>query len=252
MKKFLLSGLAFAALAAGPAMAADLPIYKARPAPPPEIFTGWNGYYMGLNVGYSWGEDRIDWSLFGFPSASDKQKMNGVIGGYQSGINLQVGDWVYGMEIDLQGSGQKGSTTYCLTTCAIASVDATQKLQWLGTARTRLGLSPSPFLYLVYLTGGLAYGQVKSVYNLSVPAGLVANFGSTSGRVGWTVGAGIEAGLIGDVSVKLEYLYVDLGTSSTVAGIAAVNPAGAVVSLNSRVTDHIVRIGVNYAFPRRS
>jgi outer membrane immunogenic protein len=255
MKKILLSAIAFAALLAGPATAADLPVYKASPellkAPPREIFSGWNGYYLGLNIGYSWGEDQIDWSLAGFPATSDTGRMNGVIGGFQSGINLQIGNWVYGMEIDGQWSGQKGTTTNCLVTCAIASVEGTRELDWLGTARSRIGLSPSPFTYLIYLTGGVAYGQVRAAYNLSTPAGVVANFGYNNGRLGWTAGAGIEVAVIGDLSVKLEYLYVDLGKSFAVANIAAVDTATPVVNFNSRVTDNIVRIGANYAFPRR-
>ena len=37
--------------------------------------------------------------------------MDGVIGGFQSGYNYQFGQWVLGLETDIQASGQKGSTT---------------------------------------------------------------------------------------------------------------------------------------------
>ena len=56
MKGFLLAGAAFAALVAGPALAADLPartpVYKA-----PVVAAGynWTGFYVGGNVGYAWG-----------------------------------------------------------------------------------------------------------------------------------------------------------------------------------------------------
>ena len=55
MKKFLLAGIAFGALAL-PAAAADMPIK----APPPVPIDIWTGGYVGVNGGYSWGHDNID------------------------------------------------------------------------------------------------------------------------------------------------------------------------------------------------
>jgi len=45
---------------------------------------------------------------------------------------------------------------------------------------------------------------------------------------------------------KLEYLYLDLGTVSTVPA-PAMN-ATVATAFNSRVTDNVVRVGVNYKF----
>ena len=52
MKKLasMLAGLA--ALAAAPAMAADMPVKYVRPAPPP-VFS-WTGCYIGVHVGAGW------------------------------------------------------------------------------------------------------------------------------------------------------------------------------------------------------
>jgi outer membrane immunogenic protein len=49
-------------------------------------------------------------------------------------------------------------------------------------------------------------------------------------------------------SAKIEYLYVDLGkiSSTAIFPTAAGVPLG--VSLNSRITDNIVRAGINYHF----
>ncbi|HET7256597.1 MAG TPA: porin family protein, partial [Xanthobacteraceae bacterium] len=101
MKKFLLAGVALAALS-GSAVAADL----ARPAyaPPPPMYS-WTGLYWGVNVGYSWGRDKNQWNLVGFGTVSESQKMDGVIGGFQSGYNYQFGQWVLGLETDIQASG---------------------------------------------------------------------------------------------------------------------------------------------------
>ena len=60
-------------------------------------------------------------------------------------------------------------------------------------------------------------------------------------KAGWTAGGGIEGALGGGWSAKLEYLYIDLGkleqTLSTPAGTE---------TFSSRVTDNIVRVGLNY------
>jgi outer membrane immunogenic protein len=45
MKKFLLGSVGLAAMLAGPAMAADMPI-KAPP-PPPVAYYDWSGAYIG-------------------------------------------------------------------------------------------------------------------------------------------------------------------------------------------------------------
>ncbi len=60
MKKVLLAGIALA-FAAGSAMAADLPV-KAPiyTKAPPVVVDPWTGFYVGANVGYSWGRAKTD------------------------------------------------------------------------------------------------------------------------------------------------------------------------------------------------
>src|SRR5258705_12668735 len=47
MKRFLLGSVALAAMIAGPAMAADMPLK----APPPVVVYSWTGCYVGGHVG---------------------------------------------------------------------------------------------------------------------------------------------------------------------------------------------------------
>jgi hypothetical protein len=70
------------------------------------------------------------------------------------------------------------------------------------------------------------------------------------------VGAGVETRLGGGWSAKAEYLYVDLGDVSETFPIP-INPAfgpgfnnggAASATTTSHVTDHIVRVGLNYKF----
>ena len=58
--------------------------------------------------------------------------------------------------------------------------------------------------YLVYGTGGVAFGGVKAT-------GVITE--STT-ETGWTAGAGIEALLTEKVTGRVEYRHTDLGTTA--------------------------------------
>ena len=233
-----------------PAFAADLgvkrPVYK---APPPVVVYGWSGFYAGANIGYSWGRARHDWNVFalavsGFtacasdPAAgalcsdgSGSNKLNGAIGGLQAGYNWQNGNFLAGIETDIQLSGQKGGgvLTSAFSTSAaeapgVLALDQSAKLEWLGTLRGRAAFTFDR--WLVYGAGGLAYSGVKVESAASATGGSVrsasgcpflpfATWSNRRTKAGWVVGAGIE-GAVGDRwTVKLEYLHVDLGTVET-------------------------------------
>ena len=115
MRKLLLGGVAFTVLA-GQALAADLPvrqpIYK---APPPVSLYNWTGFYWGVNIGYSWGRERNDFTVNPFATSSESQRVDGVVGGFQWGYNWQIGNFVIGTESDFQFSGQRQHHR-CVTT----------------------------------------------------------------------------------------------------------------------------------------
>jgi hypothetical protein len=103
---------AFVVLAAASAGAADMSVRPAyTPAPPPVPVYSWTGPYWGANVGYSWGTAKYDASLTGVGTVSNSQDIDGAIGGVQTGYNYQVGAWVWGLETDIQASGEKGGST---------------------------------------------------------------------------------------------------------------------------------------------
>ncbi len=129
------------------------------------------------------------------------------------------------------------------------------KLDWFSTIRGRIGL---PFdRVLLYATGGLAIGGVKS--DTAVTFGTVANpvynlanhIGSASTtRTGWTVGVGGEYAFAPRWSVKAEYLYIDLDSFTYTSALVA--PAGVAPgyswSTTVRERDQVERVGVNYRF----
>jgi outer membrane immunogenic protein len=240
MKKFLLTS-ALAVLSVGSAYAADM---APRPAPPPPVYS-WTGLYWGVNVGYSWGEAKNDATLqvapgvFGTASAS--RKVDGAIGGFQSGYNYQFGQWVWGFETDIQASGQKGGTTLQITALPVTTLTTDHKLTWFGTSRSRLGVLWSPNV-LLYGTAGIAYGQVKDTATITAPgASVTGTFKDV--KAGWTAGAGVEGTIGGGWTAKLEYLYIDLGKTEQTLATPAL---GQVISETRRFTDNIVRVGFNY------
>ncbi len=87
-----------------------------------------------------------------------------------------------------------------------------QQIDYFGTLRGRLGFTPADRL-LLYVTGGLAYGYVSSSTNLFA-GGTSFSDSSSEMQVGWALGTGGEYALTNNWSVKLEYLYIDLGSMS--------------------------------------
>src|SRR6185312_14587303 len=95
------------------------------------------------------------------------------------------------------------------------STGVTKSIDWFGTVRGRVGFLVTP-QWLLYGTGGLAYGETKSSFTTTdltggcVPNGTLCATGASSGvSTGWTAGAGAEAMLAPNWSAKVEYLYVD-------------------------------------------
>ena len=226
-RQFITLALAAALLGGGAAHAADLraaPMYTKAP-PPVEVFN-WTGFYIGGNIGYSAGRSNAN----GFGSTD----LNGVIGGGQIGYNWQAigSPWVFGVEVDGQGSGERNSAT---ATVGTATATLTESLPWFVTARGRIGYAFAP-MFMIYATGGAAWVDHKFEF-AATGLGTVT---SEEARLGWAAGAGIEGALTRQWSWKVEYLHLDTGTfNTTVAGLLP-------VSLH--VTDDIGRVGFNYRF----
>jgi outer membrane immunogenic protein len=249
MQKFALA-ISILAASSVTAMAADIsPRYTKAPAIVAGPAYSWTGFYAGANIGYGVAADasRLDAfvnPVIGFDNLeSYKISPAGFLGGVQVGANWQTGLWVFGLETDFQGTSQRDSV--CVFICSTdGTVGATvsQKLRWFGTARGRAGVAVDRSL--LYVTGGLAYGRVETSVN-EVDGPLTAASISET-KTGWTAGGGIEAALAGNLTAKIEYLYVDLG-SQTLSFIDAAGPPGAITT-TAAMRDHIIRAGVNYRF----
>jgi outer membrane immunogenic protein len=241
------------------------PVYKAPVYKAPALWN-WAGTYVGGNLGYSFGRSGTTATLYDTRTAAvlaagaGSFPLNGVIGGAQIGQNWVVDRWVVGFETDFQASGQNGSASFACPAGACTafagaplSGSLSQRLRWFGTVRGRFGTSLTPTA-LLYFTAGAAYGGVttsEAVAGVNALGAAAGQLDSTSVKGGWTVGAGVETGLWGHWTAKLEYLYLDFGVVSGATLFSPlVSPSGGLVSANfsSRVTDSVVRLGMNYKF----
>ncbi|MBG0794989.1 porin family protein [Methylocystis sp. H62] len=295
------AGLALA-LAAGSALAADLPHYKGPPPFMPPPFT-WTGIYGGVNIGGAFGNADKQWTrenihgalgtpIFGGVAWQRQTNLTGVTGGGQIGYNYQFNPWfVVGVETDFQGASMKSNSTgwgpgvttpagpvgVVLSTAYAGAGTVNSSVDWWGTVRGRVGVTPVLPNLLIYATGGFAYGQANTNVNYGSVRGIqgaviIGPFAFptnvTSGaygassvnniKTGWTVGGGFEYAplMFPNWSFKLEYDYVDLGrTTLTTFGLGTTRFTGfgtntapffnsATTSVQTRF--HVARVGLNY------
>lgn len=260
----LVLALAVLSFSAAGAMAADLPVKMPVKAAPVAAPFSWTGFYGGFNAGYGWINDSGDPFCINSAGVLNGTGCNtnnvpgaqvspaGFIGGGQIGYNYQINNWLLGIEADFQGADISDSINIAgpfATTgggsSGTATFTASEKLDWIGTVRARLGLVWQQAL--IYATGGLAYGHV-SVSQNSIFSTVQFPSSSDVTRAGWTVGGGFEYAFTRKWSAKIEGLYFDLGSVSTSGGSVPAGFNSFVAGKDFDVKGGIVRAGVNYHF----
>jgi outer membrane immunogenic protein len=224
-----LLGMGLFAHAAG---AADLrPAYKAPPAPVVAAFN-WSGFYAGIHGGWATGD--ADLSVIGASASAD---IDGGFFGGQIGWNWQApgSPWVWGVEVDSAWAdiGDSASATF-----GGVLFTASSDLDYFGTARLRVGYAWDRVLW--YVTGGLAWAHNEISFGATAPIGFIG-VSSDNTHVGWTVGGGVEWAFADPWSVKLEYLFIDLGDEAYFGGAGA-------GGFDADAQIHTFKIGLNYRF----
>jgi outer membrane immunogenic protein len=189
MRNRLMGAAAALALTATAATAADF---------------GWMGPYLGGNFGYQWGT-----------LTNSGASPAGFSGGGQAGYNWQVGQFVFGLETDMQGSSANAT---------FANYQFSNP--WFGTVRGRGGIALDNILF--YGTLGLAYGRGELD---------VAGITESNLHTGFTAGFGLEVGLTHNWSVKAEGLFIDYSGQPYAA-----------TGTNNALNNSVARLGVNYRF----
>ncbi|MBZ0228055.1 MAG: outer membrane beta-barrel protein [Bauldia sp.] len=171
------------------ARAADMPVYEVPVVEP-------SGFYAGIFAGGGWGDSVI---------SNIDPEVEGFMFGGLAGWELRRGGVVAGVEADIAFTGIDGVN-------APASTSA--DINWLASVRGRLGFDAGSMV-TIYGTGGLAFAHMDASVATLTPSS------DSSTLTGYTVGAGIEARLMENLSGRIEYLYYDFNQSDFVIGTAS-------------------------------
>jgi outer membrane immunogenic protein len=235
---------------ASAASAADLPVRKALPPPPP-VFS-WNGFYVGVHVGSAWStvESNLTAIDVGFPVnfstglniPISSHNINGFLGGVQAGYNWQLwGAGVFGVETQWSWSDIDG-TTPCIVVFACKT-----ETKWVGTLAARAGFTVDRAL--MYVKGGVAWAKSDYSIALNLP-GLAISSAVSDTRVGFMWGAGVEYAFAQNWSAKIEYNYMDFRNESY--NFPFTVNVGIPVTVNAHADIeqklHLIKFGVNYRF----
>ena len=274
MKK-LASAIAAIVLIGTPAFAADMAVPASSYYPkylPPAIYD-WTGIYVGFHVGGgmltdSVSQNGVSPNNFNLSGSGDLRPA-GVIGGIQAGANYEFVPWVVGIEGSWSDSGIQGNTLIGCSACAVqvplptppggtvseslSQERFTSQAQWFAALTGRFGYAANDWLF--YAKAGGAWMRVRYTEDL-LSAGLInttvippiqiapgttaATQVITDNRTGFTVGAGIEFGLVENLSAKIEYDFYDFGSKNY--NFNAITP----VSVSSNL--HTIIVGLNYKF----
>jgi outer membrane immunogenic protein len=241
MRKLLLTTTALVAISGGAAFAADLPSKAVAPMVPAIPYANWTGPYIAGIVGVGRMSETATVQGYnpigpcGLYNASCSANATGFVGGVEIGYDWQDRYFVYGVAADWTWTGLKKTQTQA---SGVSIMTHQAKIDWLASFRGRMGLAVDNTL--IYVTGGLALGHLKSNASFNDFGG-AHNYGNLSStQVGWVAGGGVEHKLNRNWSIKGEALYYDLGTK-TATGDA--NTSGGIRGPYATSFSHTVTVG---------
>jgi outer membrane immunogenic protein len=211
MIKKILYALAFTSFFGGSAAAADVD---------PTTEFEWSGPYVGISAGYAFGRNDaflgadfagdlpIVERQFGSP---EKLNPHGIAGGIYIGYNFDAAPFIFGIEADASLLNAQDSDAQDPAFFSPFINGLKTDIYGIETLRARLGVANGRAFF--YGTGGLAVGQIKDSYTfINTDDGFSELISDRKTGVGFALGAGLEYALSDRVSLRAEYLYVNLGT----------------------------------------
>jgi outer membrane immunogenic protein len=241
MKK-ILAILAVFIGSAATGYAADLPA-KAAPSGPTTF--NWSGCFVGIEGGQSWGQSEqvaASGANIGSTNTGKFTHTGGLAGG-TGGCNLEVSNFVFGMEDDFSWTNQHGSASDLPPFTTTATSETRER--WLNTLRGRVGYAFDRFMF--YGTAGFAFAATDVLVSNSAFGTVIDH----QNRNGWVAGAGGEWAAWSlpwaDVTVKVEYLHTDFGSAQYFnPSITLAN--NTILTRATHLSDDLIRAGVNLKF----
>jgi outer membrane immunogenic protein len=206
----------------------------------------WTGIYFGSDGGYGWATSKGTLTdAAGAPLTQFSYGLKGPLAGLFVGGNYQVSKFVAGLEADWQWSNLIGNNQ-TLAPLGAAGVfpggpfTISTTLKDYASLRGRLGVAFDRFL--VFGTGGWAFGSPSTSYALVGGGPFAANGGKATG---WTAGGGVDYALTDSVFGRIEYRYTSLGNPGFVSAVtnSAAGP--------ERLPISDLRAGIAYKFGGR-
>jgi outer membrane immunogenic protein len=198
------------------------PVYPAKSAYLPPVYD-WTGFYVGVSGGATRG--RASWESDPDLTSGTDTGSSGLVGG-TIGYNAQnLGQFVVGTEFDF--NWRRFDFTIPAGTCGPT---CEFKSNWFSTARLRFGYPIDRFL--PYVTAGLSISDFTTDI-VGQPNGTKNNL-----SFNFTAGAGVEFVLVGPLTGKLEYLFVN---HDKIACVVECNGP-----VNMRASENVFRVGLNY------
>jgi len=189
----------------------------------------WSGVHIGVFAGYGAGETDWTYPLYHTETHPD---FSGALGGVMAGASYQNGSYVVGVEGDIAAANWQGSAS-----CPNTDYDCEVDFDWMATVRGRAGIAFDQTL--IYATGGVA-GIGGTGRTIELASGDAVEIASQ--QWGWTAGAGIEWGVLENISLRGEALFFDLGHKEY--GSAAEDNL-----IRLGLTGYQVRAGLIWRFP---
>ena len=240
----LLSTVSALALA-GNAFAADMPVK----APPPAVVVApsWSGFYLGGHGGVGWlrHEQNITSPNVTFLSCTTFSRNStcairdtGAVFGAQAGYNLQVQQWVFGVESDVSWTSLSKTGAFFPLPNPTVVYSVHDRIDWLASVRGRLGWAANDWLF--YATGGVAFTNFTAGHFREGAGGIIMDRVDKA-KVGWVAGGGIEKMFNRNWSARAEFLHYGFGRASH-----TISPFNNTYTTSFRNDISVVRLGINY------
>lgn len=206
----------------------------------------WSGIYAGINLGAIWTGSHLNANNISLLPDDGTYSKNisstDVNPGIQLGYLKQfTNNWVLGGEGDFTypDSRSKFHQIYSQTG-EFDNFNVHNNFQ--GSIRLRAGYSIDRFL--PFVTAGFSVASLGLNYNNEHSE----TYSKTSTQIGWVLGAGLEYGVLENLSIRTEYLYTDYGNALN-QNMSVINRfTDSAGSANATLYTNVLRAAVNYRF----
>lgn len=225
----------------------------------------WEGLYLGEKMGATFAQfapktstqagPLLDPVLANLVNVVGRQNIDrtGFLAGIGGGYNWQLNSLLLGLETDISSLSVNGSTysnaiSYPNNNGQFV-ITSYGNHNWLVTARPRLGLIKSNWLF--YVTGGPGLSLVQGDFIFSTNQGELESKKVSTVKPGYVIGTGLETKITHNLSLKGEYLFAHFNRMKA-SDMSHHLPAGQKFSNTVNLKSNMVTLGFNYYFNANS